>query len=167
MVARKARWSRVRLLGWASKPRSSRDDMAAKSWVGLAWRLHRVRGVCGCAPQNRQVPWLSHKAKTGGSACGDGIWVHRETSKRRTHIEIARLASRLSGVQSPDIRLMVLRQEFPKCPLWVCILLSCNRGSFVFQLPPYELRGERMAATTWNPNSFASYFSLSLRFSLG
>jgi hypothetical protein len=35
-----------------------------------------------------------------------------------------------------------------------------NRGSFVFQWPPYKLRGERMAVTTWNPSSFDFSFSL-------
>jgi hypothetical protein len=35
MVARKARWSHGRFLGWASKPRSSRDYVGAKSWVAI------------------------------------------------------------------------------------------------------------------------------------
>jgi hypothetical protein len=59
-------------------------------------RLHRVRGVCGGLPQNRQVTWLNHKTKTGGSAGGDGIRACCEASKRRTRVGIARLASRLS-----------------------------------------------------------------------
>jgi hypothetical protein len=33
MVARTARWSQWRFLGWASKPRSSRDYVRAESWV--------------------------------------------------------------------------------------------------------------------------------------
>jgi hypothetical protein len=41
-------------LVYSTKPTSSRDDMAAKSWVGLAWRLHRVRGVYGGSPQNHR-----------------------------------------------------------------------------------------------------------------
>jgi hypothetical protein len=94
------------------------------------------------------VPWLSHKAKTGGSADGDKIQARRETSKRRTLVGIARLASRLSKLQSPGIHPMVLRREFPKCPSGACILVLCNRGSFIFRLPPYKLRGERMATTT-------------------
>jgi hypothetical protein len=92
------------------------------------------------------VTWLNNKTKTGGSAGRDGIRAHREASKRRTHVGIARLASRLSEVWSPSIRPMVLRREFPKCPSGVCILVLCNRGSFVFQLSPHILRGERMAA---------------------
>jgi hypothetical protein len=129
MVARKARRSHGQELvqGSGSKPESA-------------------RGVCGGSPQNRRVTWLSHKTKTGGSVGGDGIRACRETSKRRTHIGIAGLASRLSEVRSPGIRPMVLRQEFPKCRSGACILVLCNRGSFVFWLPPYILREERMAA---------------------
>jgi hypothetical protein len=47
--------------------------MVAKSWVGLAWRLHRVRGICGGSQKTVRVTWLSHKTKTGGSAGGDRI----------------------------------------------------------------------------------------------
>jgi hypothetical protein len=68
-------------------------------------RLHRVRGVSGGSPENHWVPWLIHKAKTeepktemqqlqtgltGVRRCSP------ETSKRRTRVRIARLASRLS-----------------------------------------------------------------------
>jgi hypothetical protein len=63
-----------------------------------------------------RVTWLNHKTKTGSSAGGDRIRARRETSKWRTRIGIARLASRLSEVRSPGIRPMVLRREFPKCP---------------------------------------------------
>jgi hypothetical protein len=35
MVAKTARWSHGRFLGWASKPRSSRDYMGAESWVAI------------------------------------------------------------------------------------------------------------------------------------
>jgi hypothetical protein len=35
MVARTARWSHRRFLGWAWKPRSSRDYVGAKSWVEI------------------------------------------------------------------------------------------------------------------------------------
>jgi hypothetical protein len=36
MVARMARWSHGRFLGWASKPRSSRDYVGAESWVAIS-----------------------------------------------------------------------------------------------------------------------------------
>jgi hypothetical protein len=53
--------------------------------------------------------------------------------------------------------------RIPKVPLGACIIVLCNRGSFVFRLSPYILRGERMAAISRNPSSFAlaifpSYF---------
>jgi hypothetical protein len=35
MVARMTRWSHGLFLGWASKPRSSRDYMGAESWVAI------------------------------------------------------------------------------------------------------------------------------------
>jgi hypothetical protein len=137
MVARKARRSRGRepVQGSGSQPESARE-------------------VCGGSPQNRQVTWLSHKTKTGGSAGRDRIRAHRQALKRRTHVGIARLASMLREVRSPGIRPMVLRREFPKFPSGACILVLCNRCSFVFRLPPYILRGERMAAIYRNPSSF-------------
>jgi hypothetical protein len=63
MVARKARRSRRSepVQGSGSQPESA-------------------RGVCGGSPKNRQVTWLSHKTKTGGSASGDEIRAHREAS---------------------------------------------------------------------------------------
>jgi hypothetical protein len=71
-------------------------------------RLHRVRGVSGGSPENHWVPWLIHKDKTKElktkvqqlqTSLTDLTGVQRhspETSKQRTHIGIARLASRLS-----------------------------------------------------------------------
>jgi hypothetical protein len=176
MVARKARQSREHepvqgsssqlefargvWLVYSTKPDRSGTTAVTKSLVGLAWSLHRVHGVCGSSPQNHWVSWLSHKAKTRGSVGRDRIRVRRETSKQRTRVRIARLASRLSEVRSSGIRPMVLRREFPKCPSGGCILILCNRGSFVFRLPPYKLRGERMATTSWNTSSSAFLFSL-------
>jgi hypothetical protein len=137
--------------------------------TGMTWRpSHEWDWHGGCTEsagfaavhhKTVRIAWLSHKAKTGGSADGDGIWAHRETSKRRTHVGIARLASRLSELRSLGIHPMVLRREFPKCPSGAFILVLRN-SSFVFRWPPYKLRGERMATTTWNPSSFAFSFSL-------
>jgi hypothetical protein len=92
------------------------------NWRGL----HRVCRVSGGSPENHWVPWLIHKAKTeepktevqqhrtsqtGGSDWSDrwvpvrpvrstGLTCVRrrspETSKRRTRVWIASLASRLS-----------------------------------------------------------------------
>jgi hypothetical protein len=115
---------------------------------GSGSRPESTCGVCGGSPQNRRVSWFCNKTKTGGSTGGDGILARREASKQRIHVGIARLASRLSEVRSSGFRPMVLRREFPKCPLGACILVLCNRGSFIFQLSPYILIGERMAATS-------------------
>jgi hypothetical protein len=89
--------------------------------------------------------------------------LQRSVSKRRTCIGIARLASRLSEVRSPGMRLIVLRQKFPKVPLRGMYPSLCNRSSFVFQLPPYKPSRKRMTAISWNSSSFAfaifpSYF---------
>jgi hypothetical protein len=68
-------------------------------------RLHQVRGVSSGSPENHGVLWLIHKAKTEEPRtevqqhCTDLTGVQRrspETSKRRTRVGIARLASRLS-----------------------------------------------------------------------
>jgi hypothetical protein len=61
MVARKARRSRrpEPVQGSGSRPESA-------------------RGVCGGSPENRQVTWLSHKTKTGGSAGREETQVRRE-----------------------------------------------------------------------------------------
>jgi hypothetical protein len=97
-------------------------------------------------------------------------WTDLTSVRRRlpetsgTHVGIARLVSRLSKVQSSGIRPMVLQEIFSKCHSRVCILVLCITGSFVFRLPPYKPRGERMTVISWNPNSFAfaifpSYFA--------
>jgi hypothetical protein len=86
---------------WARKVYSLRGLRGAERQVGLTrgtqWpagssagcmvarkarrsrRPEPARGVCGGSPE-RQVTWLSHKTKTGGSAGGDGIRAHREAS---------------------------------------------------------------------------------------
>jgi hypothetical protein len=85
-------------------------------------RLHRVRGVSSGSPENHWIPRLIHKAKTEESKtvlqqCQTGLTseVHRltgvclrspESSKRRTRVGIAWLASRLSWLRSPGVRPM-------------------------------------------------------------
>jgi hypothetical protein len=72
--------------------RKARQSHGQEPMQGSSSRPEFASGVCGGSPQNRQVTWLSHKTKTGGSAGGDGIRARREASKRRTHVGIARLA---------------------------------------------------------------------------
>jgi hypothetical protein len=45
----------------------------------------------------------------------------------------------------------------------------CNRGSFIFWLPPYKLSRERMASISRNPRSFAFaiFRPIFLRISIG
>jgi hypothetical protein len=51
--------------------------------------MKSAHGLCGGSPLNRQVTWLSHKTKTGGSAGKDGIRARREAlmpvDTRRDH----------------------------------------------------------------------------------
>jgi hypothetical protein len=125
MVARKERRSRVRFLGCASKPRWSRCRVAAQNQslhAGCGWftpqNQHRVettwqpshewdwRGGCtesaGFTAVHHKtigVTWLSHKTKTRGSAGGDEIRVHQETSKRVARCMIEVLV--LEGCEGP------------------------------------------------------------------
>jgi hypothetical protein len=72
---------------------------------GLQWFTTKPSGYL-VEPQNQD-------RRLGGQR---RIHAHRETSKRRTLVGIARLASGLSKVRSPGICPMVLQQEFPKMP---------------------------------------------------
>jgi hypothetical protein len=83
-----------------------------------------------------------------GSGCAENIEAENTRRDRKACVEVKRGV--VVGHLSDDAMTRI-----PKVPSGACILVSCNRGSFVFLLPPYKLRGERMAATTWNPSSFA------------
>jgi hypothetical protein len=83
------------------EPRLHGSQVMSGDWR----RLHRVRGVSSGSPENNWVPWLIHKAKT--EVLKTEVQQHRtgltsvrrrspETSKWRTSVGIARLASRLS-----------------------------------------------------------------------
>jgi hypothetical protein len=60
--------------------RKARKSRRPEPVQGSGSRPESARGVCGGSPENRQVTWLSHKTKTGGSAGGDGIRACREAS---------------------------------------------------------------------------------------
>jgi hypothetical protein len=67
--------------------------------VGLAWRLHRVRGGYDSSPQNRRgclVEPQNQDRRLGG---GDGIWARQEALKRVTCGMIEVLA--LGGHEGP------------------------------------------------------------------
>jgi hypothetical protein len=57
-------------LVYSTKPTPSRGDVVVKLRVAWHGGYIEIHGVCGGSPQNLRVPWLPHKAKTGGSACG-------------------------------------------------------------------------------------------------
>jgi hypothetical protein len=91
---------------WLSLKTKVEPGLCGSRVMSGHWRrLHRVHGIFGGSPQNHWVPWLIHKAKTEEPKTvvqqhNTGLTgVGRrspETSKRRTRVGIARLASRLS-----------------------------------------------------------------------
>jgi hypothetical protein len=110
-------------VSWLSLKTKVKPGLRGSRVMSGDWRrLHRVRGVSGGLPENHWVPWLIHKAKTeelktemqqlqtgltGGSTGLTGVRRRSlETSKRRTRVGIARLASRLSRLWSLGIRPM-------------------------------------------------------------
>jgi hypothetical protein len=148
----------VRAAWWQEK----QDEVVDRSRCRVAIHNRSLHaGFAAVHHKTGRVTWLSHKTKTGSSAGRDGIRVHREASKRRTHVRITRLVSTLSKVRSPGIRPMVLQRHIPKVPLVGVYLSLSFRGILVFRLSPYKLRGERMATISRNPSSFAlAFFSL-------
>jgi hypothetical protein len=106
-------------------------------------RLHRVRRVCSGSPENHWVTRLSHKTEAEDSTrrCGHpgrfnrpggavkpprgGVGgrsdrpgrCRRQASKRRTRVEIARLASRLSRLRLLGIRPMKKIGRLPNSPM--------------------------------------------------
>jgi hypothetical protein len=60
--------------------RKARRSRRPEPVQGSGSRPESARGVYGGSPENRQVTWLSHKTKTGGSTGGDGIRARREAS---------------------------------------------------------------------------------------
>jgi hypothetical protein len=61
--------------------RKARRSRRPEPVQGRGSRPEPARGVCGSSPENRDITWLSHRTKTGGSAGGDGIRTRREASK--------------------------------------------------------------------------------------
>jgi hypothetical protein len=98
-------------------------------------------------PKAGRVTWLNHKTKTGGSAGGDGIRARREASM---------LAGTWRDHRACVGRTQTAAKAWPcdeeKCymsylPLRDLYLKLCNRGSFVFRMSPYILRGVMMVKT--------------------
>jgi hypothetical protein len=101
-------------ISWLSLKTKVEPGLHGSRVMSGDWRrLHRVRGVSGGSPENHWVPWLIHEAKTEEPKTElqqrqTGLTgVQRrspETSKRRTRVGVAWLASRLRRVRSPGIR---------------------------------------------------------------
>jgi hypothetical protein len=153
----------VRVTWWQEK----QDEVIDRSRCRVAAHNRSLdAGFAAVHHKTGQLTWLSHKTNTGGSAGRDGIQACREASKRRTRVGIARLASRLRERRSPGIPSDGATRHIPKVPL-VGVYPSLHfRGILVFQLSPYILRGERMAAISLqNPSSFG--FPIFPRISIG
>jgi hypothetical protein len=175
MVARIARWSHGRFLGRASKPRLSRDFVWAKSRVVIGRGCTELTGFPVVHQKTtRFLGWSTKpRLKTEGSSIRPvwkvgltGLTIVRrcsqETSKWRTHVEIAWLASRLRRCGRRASVWWCEDKRFSECPSGACNLVLGLRGSFGFWLPPYNPSGERMAAISWNPSQFVLLFSSSL-----
>jgi hypothetical protein len=92
-----------------------------------------------------------------------------ETSKRRTRVGIARLASRLNKFVVAGHPFDGAKTKTSKFALEGHISPLVSKGILVFRLPPYNPSGERMATISWNPSSFVFLFSVPifLRISIG
>jgi hypothetical protein len=130
-----------------------------------------MTGVCtrglGGSPQNRQVTWLSHKTKTGGSAGGDGIRVRREASMpvdvwrhRRAYVERTRSAATAWTCDEEECYMTYL-------PLTGLYHNLSARGSVVICLAregPIYIRS-RVSRQTIHPDCFSFPCSIGLDFS--
>jgi hypothetical protein len=144
-VARTARRSRGRFLGWASKPRLSGEYVGAESWVaigggytefvGFAVVHQKTTGLLGWATKPSPKTRRGDAATQAGSTAQEGqsnrlgrynrpggrsdrtSRCRREASKRRTRVGITMLASRLSRLRSLDIRPMEKIWKLPNSPL--------------------------------------------------
>jgi hypothetical protein len=106
MVARTARWSRGRFLGWATKPRSSQDFVGAKSWVVIGGGYikfaefavvhQKTIELLGWATKPRPKTGCGCQAKTGLTGLGlqgAGSFEAEDTRRdRMTFIEATRSA---------------------------------------------------------------------------
>jgi hypothetical protein len=156
----------VRAAWWQEK----QDEVVDRSRCRVATHNRSLHaGFAAVHHKTGRVTWFCHKTKIGGSAGRYGTRAHREASKRRTRVGIARLASRLREGRSSGIRPMVQQRLIPKVPLVDVYPSLSFRGILVFRLSPYILRRERMAAISRNPSSFdfPIFPSFSPRISIG
>jgi hypothetical protein len=150
----------VQAAWWQEK----QDEVVDRSWCRVAAHNRSLHaGFAAVHHKTSQVTWLNHKTKTGGSADGDEIRLCQEASMpagtwrdHRACIGRTRAVEKAWPCDEEKYYMTYL-------PLRGLYLNLCNRGSFIFRLPPYKHRGERMAAISRNPSSFpfailATYF---------
>jgi hypothetical protein len=138
MVARTAIWSRGRFLGWATKPRSSRDFVGVKSWVvigggyikfaGFAVVHEKTIGLLGWVIKPRPKTGRGCQAKTGLTGLENqsdrfGVAGHR---KLRGGGHASGSQGLHQGYSECGRRASVwwcYKDKFLKCPWWACILV--------------------------------------------
>jgi hypothetical protein len=147
MVARTARWSHGRFLGWASKPRSSRDYVGAKSWVAIGGGYTEFVGIpvvhqktTGFLGWSTKPRLKNRRRRCSGSR---PVWPvgltgltgqeHRSNQcamtqsgdfeaedmrrDRKACVEAKQVCGRWASVR------WCYKDNFPKCPWWACILV--------------------------------------------
>jgi hypothetical protein len=129
--------------------------------AGTTWEPSHEWRLAEATPSSQGFRWFTRKPlgslvdpkgkteepKTVLQQCQTGLTGVRqrspESSKWRTRVEIARLASRLSRLRSPGIRPM---EKASKTAIEGLVSVVGRKGYLDFRLPPYNPRGERMAA---------------------
>jgi hypothetical protein len=171
-------------VSWLSLNTKVEPGLRGSRFMSGDWRrLHRFRGVSGGSPKIHWVPWLIHKSKTeepkmevqqlqtgltGGSDRSDqcATTQSRDFEAEVTHrdlkacVEAKQVCTRWASVRWSDDK------DFRIHPRGICIP---SKGILDFWLPPYNPRGERMAANSWNLGSFGFPISLLIfpRISIG
>jgi hypothetical protein len=146
MVAWTTRWSHGWFLGWASKPRSSRDYVGAESWVEigggytefagfpvvhqkttgfLGWstkpRLKNRRRRCSSfrpvLPVGTGLTGEEHRIDRCATT-QSGIFEEEDTRRDcKAYVEAKQVCGRWASVR------WCYEDNFPKCPWWACILV--------------------------------------------
>jgi hypothetical protein len=123
MVARTARWSHGQFLGWASKPRSSRDFVGAKSWVVISGSYIKFAGfavvhqetirLLNWATKPRPKPGVAFRPKPPDWFGVAGRWKLRGGGHASGSQVLRRGYARSSRRASVQ---WCYKDKFPKCP---------------------------------------------------
>jgi hypothetical protein len=110
--SRGLQWFTRKPLGNSVESQKRGRRLDEEVWPPKPVQQPRRGGQTGLAGQ---IPRVGLTAQ-GGQSDRPGRW-RRDASKRRTHVGIARLASRLSRLRSPGIRPMKKIRRLPNLPL--------------------------------------------------